>query len=235
MGYKCKYGLYHDKPVKNNEPSSNNGWIYTAYANELGIMPINVDQLTRLKRTFQACDEKPGNGILINRLPGKIKPPLSRDEVIGLYSLGMLEYSTLKRNHFVFYGKGEPMNKKTFKKILKGLAQLYVITMLKGKSHRNDFWKYKIKNMYQLAFRLTPADSYWLKKCEGIKPHEEERLIWNLYKKCTLENGSHGEINILWLQAKMMGDKKLAKKCKPEKNIKAYFGPDHIFSKLSLY
>lgn len=222
--YICKYGLYHDKPVIEKEPSSNNGWIYTAYAKAIGL-PISY---IKMAQTFKDCV---ANNRIINRLPGKKIPPLSRDEVIGMYYLGMLSYSYLKSNHFVYHGYGKPVNLKTIKEILSGLTTLAIITMIKGKHHRNNFWKYDIKAMYQLAYRLNPADVYWLKKCEGIKPHTEECLAWKLYVKVTVDCGSESERNILWLQAKKLGKNNVLKKINVESNFKSYFGSDHILTR----
>lgn len=225
----CRYGLYHDKPVQQNlKPSSNNGWIYSAIAQELHL-PIDKN---KLQRTYRECKVSvKRNFIKIFRLPNKKEPPISHDEIIGLYLLGMIDYSTLKANHFVYYGKGEPMNKKTISKILSGLAQLAFYVMIKGKHHRNMFWKKNIKNMYQAAFRLHPAYAYFLKKDNGIKPHEEERLIWKLYTQCTLDKGTAGEKNILYLMASRLGDKKLMSKCKFKTNIGRYFGAHHVFTR----
>lgn len=226
MNFVCKYGLTHDREVKNNEPRSNNGWIYTAIREALG-MTFDVHKVFD---TFKKCVVKIEPGfIFINRLPGKETPPLSHDEIIGMYLLGLVNYSTLKSNHFVFHGKGEEFTKDTFFKTLKGLLKLAMLAYIKGESHRNDFWQHNITEMNQVAFRLNPAYVYFLKMDNGIKPHLEEKLFWKLYVKNTLKNGSPGEINILYAIAKKLDDKNLIYETNPKRNITLYFGDKHAF------
>jgi hypothetical protein len=215
--YQDKYTLWHDK-----EKGSNNWQNYTAMAKYLNLPYSPID----LMRYQSKCEF---NKYIIYRHPNDPTPPISRDCIIGLYCLGLISYNRLKQNHFVYHGKGEPMNKKTFKKIIDGVLMLTMISIVYKKFHRNTFWKKKVKGIYQAAFRLPPSDVFWLKKCEGKPVHKEEKELWNLYVKYTLKKGTPGEKNLLWLQAKHMGDDKLARRCNPWFNFRSYFPIDHNF------
>lgn len=217
--YQDEYTLWHDKA--NN--ISNNWQNYTAMAQKLGL-PFDEN---KMRVYFQKC--RTDDNYIIHRHPNKPTPPVSRDVIIGLFCLNLISYNWLKNNHFVYYGKGEPMNKKTLEKIMSGVLQLFLVKVFFKKYDRNTFWKRKVKNLYQAAFRLPPSDVYWLKKCVGKKPHREEAELWKLYVCYTLKKGTAGEKNLLWLQAKQMGDESLAKKCKPNVNFLKYFGADHDF------
>ena len=222
--YQDSHTLWHDKPNRR----SNNWQNYTAMADKLELY-YNKSKLADYQ--FGCVEKFSKNEIVINRHPNDPTPPLSRDCVIGLYCLGLISYNYLKSNHFVYHGEGKPMNKKTLKKIIDGILTLTMISIVYKKFHRNTFWKKKVKGIYQAAFRLPPSDVFWLKKCEGKPVHKEEKELWNLYVKYTLKKGSAGEKNLLWLQAKHMGDNNLANKCKPKLNFLKYFGSNHPFYK----
>ena len=88
MTYIDKYGRYHHKPTDGINPSSGNGWIYTAYAVKLGL-PVNK---YKLNECFKLCSQ---NGILI-RNPNMETSPISRDEILGLAKLGLLKPKVIK-------------------------------------------------------------------------------------------------------------------------------------------
>jgi len=95
--YVDQYGRYHDKPVTQSNPvSSNNGWIYTAYAKKVGL-PIDI---YKLEMAADMCDQ--GYGVLW-RTPGKESPPMSRDEILGLAELGLLKPEHLRDWNFSPY------------------------------------------------------------------------------------------------------------------------------------
>lgn len=227
MNFICNYGLVHDKlcgPML--APSSNNGWIYTAIYQELGFY-VDMDLM---EHTLRQCIVSLDNEIIINRLPNREPPrtpPLSHDEAIGLYLLGLLSYRRLKANHFVYHGKGEPFGTPVIFDALTGALKLALIAYAKGESHRNNFWKYEIEEIEQVAFRFHPGYIYFMKRNEGIKPHLEERIYWKLFTEQTLSEGSAGSKNILWTMVKRLGDEKLAEKCDPKKNLVEYFGKGH--------
>lgn len=72
--YQDIWGRYHDK-VANGEIVSNNGWIYTAYANKFG---LNF-KTAKLKECLNACDRSRYDLIVIDRSPNDPEPPLSKD------------------------------------------------------------------------------------------------------------------------------------------------------------
>ena len=224
MTHICNLGLIHDKPCPDGKPSSNNGWIYSAIAESVGMKFSR----TELLKTFNDCVVVVQTGfILINRLPGKQEPPLSHDEIIGMYLLDMIDYRTLKDNHFVYHGPGKPMNMDTIKLTLLGLVKLFIVSKFVGKFHRNLFWEHKIIEMNQIAFRLNPAYAYFLKLDNGIEPHLEEKLIWDIHVQATLESGSNGSKNILYAMAKRIGLEKLQEKINHKKSMGLYFTSDH--------
>jgi len=224
MKYICDLGLYHDKPCEDGKPSSNNGWVYSAIARTVGLF-VDVKELDHV---FAKCILKlEKNFILITRLPGKQEPPLSFDEIFGLYILGFVDYKTLADNHFVFHGQGKEVSKETILEFLKGLFRLLGVIIFRGKNHRNFFWQYEIVEMYNFAFRCTPAAIYFFKKDNGIKTNWFEKLSWKLFVKTTIEKGSDGENNILYVMASRLGDKSLIKKIDPKTRLHGYFGDNH--------
>ena len=84
--YQDKWTRYHHKPVKDGEPASNNGWIYTSVARKLG---FKFDR-DKLQECYNLCETETVP-IKVKRSPDQRFPPLSKDEVIGLISLGLLE------------------------------------------------------------------------------------------------------------------------------------------------
>ena len=228
MNYICKFGLVHDKPCPTLEPSSNNGFIYSAIGTIVGL----VLNRGKIENTFTACAEIVDYGnILINRLPGKKEPPLSHDEALGLYLLDLVDYETFKDNHFVFRGQGKPLNTMVILTALKGVLKLILIGWILGKRHRNHFWQFQITEMDQVAYRFGPALIAFLKMDNGIKTHLEEKLAWKLYVKTTLESGTDGEKNILFALASSLYDEELIDKINPVKTLSGYFGENHPISK----
>lgn len=227
MSFICNRGLVHHKPSVNGESPSNNGFIYSAIAQIFGVL-LDIE---KIKVTFYECAESLFEGkILINRLPGKKEPPLSHDEILGMYLLGLINYNTLKANHFVFHGEGKPFTGMTFLRGLRGVLKLWALSWVLGESHRNHFWQFNVKEMNQIAFRLMPNFIYFLKVDNGIKPHREEKIAWKLYVKTTLESGSNGEKNILFALAFRIKDEKVLNKLDPKQHVVDYFGPGHIIS-----
>jgi hypothetical protein len=118
--YVCKYGLYHDKEVLDSDPSSNNGWIYTAYAKFLVKIPFSKKQISEYSGCFIECfsnftrdREKP------TRLPGKLTPPMSRDEIIGVVCLDLLSPHALKPVNYRYYRSDIKFN------LFKSLKSIY--------------------------------------------------------------------------------------------------------------
>lgn len=141
MSYIDRYGRYHHKPCNKEQPSSNNGWIYTAYADKLGLPVNNSD----LRDCFNQCLNE--RNIFVLRSPGKGLPPMSRDEVLGATALGLLKEENLDGWSF------SPRPIPRFNPF-KLLAQLWEV---RGK-HRNYFWENNLDQLYRFAFSVPIQD-----------------------------------------------------------------------------
>jgi len=100
--YWDSYGRLHHKLCINGVPSSNNGWVYTAYADKL--LTIDLDR-NGLIECFNKCiikDARDNRSFLI-RSPGKDLPPMSRDEILGMAALGLLKPTHLNGWNFSPY------------------------------------------------------------------------------------------------------------------------------------
>lgn len=148
--YKCKYGLYHDKKVINGEPSSNNGWIYTAYGLKL------FGEVYIESNTFNECYQSTQDFMRIDRLPNKRTPPLSIDEVIGMVSLGVLNADMLEAYDWYMYG-----DIRAYKKIrwIDSIKEAWRCR----KQHRNYWWKRNNIKMAKLACKIMPWHKAYIK------------------------------------------------------------------------
>ena len=147
--YIDNYGRYHDKPVTDSNPvPSNNGWIYTAYADKLGLA---VDK-EKLAQCFSRCKltDKKGRTYLI-RSPLKETPPISRDEILGMAALGLLQPKHLNGWNF------SPYRLPAFSLLIL-IKQLW---MLIGKD-RNYFWQNGLSMVYHVAFSVPLADRHFI-------------------------------------------------------------------------
>lgn len=224
--YTDKWGRFHDKPTDGVKSSSNNGWIYTAYALALGI-----DIKASIIDCYGQCkvSEHP---LIMNRTPNDPEPPMSRDEIIGLVSLRLLPGERLEKNHWQYYSEPnvKPRKKLNWWKIAKALWKL------KGK-HRNYVWEEKIVDAYPAVFRLPPPDAYYVRKKWKMKTTRTQAIIFRASALQTLlkRSNSTGNIsakNIIWLQLKDMGMEKsfLYRLTKQKSDFKKYFKPEHIFN-----
>lgn len=186
--YQDKYGRFHHKPVTDGEPSSNNGWIYTAYAQKVGV-PVDMEQL---KVCFRYCSvvstyQSPAH---IIRSPGNPLPVISRDEILGMTSLGFLKPEHLQSWNFSPY----TLPKFSFTKLLSQLWQLrptfsYSVTIntdtnsssqsfLEWK-HRNYFWQNGLDQIYRFAFSVPVQDRYFiLKKWDSFKWYKPSHILY---------------------------------------------------------
>lgn len=167
------YGRWHDKPTAGKKPSSNNGYIYSAYAQQLGLL-INIDTIDEcFHHSIKNIDH-----VKFTRHPdlwlSEGTPPPSRDEILGLISLGILNASYLIKNHWCFWIKGQPLNNlnwfNTFLEMLKLSDQ-----------HRNEVWTGHYPHAEQLAFRLNFHDVFYVKYMAGLKTSIEEEMLWSYY------------------------------------------------------
>jgi hypothetical protein len=157
MTYQDRYGRYHDKPCIDGEPSSNNGWIYTAYANKLR---LPLDQ-TKLALCYNQCSA----GKLI-RSPGQDFPPQSRDEVLGMAALGFLRSPHMNGWNFSPF----PLPRLNLITLAKQLCQI------RGQ-HRNYFWQNNLGQIYHVAFSVPLTDRAFILKCWG-ETHTPRALFY---------------------------------------------------------
>lgn len=211
--FTCKYGLLHDKPTSNNEPSSNNGWIYRAYLSKLE-NKFDINQLFTLRYTFQKChieDEL----YFITRLPSKMYPPISRDEIIGMISLG---FNPLKYGWFMYREESKPS-------YIDAIKELWSIR----NEHRNYFWQKNLCEAYPIAMKLWWHDRHYILKKQGKKSNLFYWLMFQLYCITTLLQKNISAKNVLWLQLSDLDSLYWIKLINPKKNFKEYFFkyPDH--------
>ena len=214
--YVCKYGLYHDREVKNGEPSSNNGWIYTAYANRLGL-DINRDQIYA---TQCNCFILPGLHpiYMFSRLPGKLYPPLSRDEVLGMASLGF--------DVMIYYGWY--MYKMDWKPdYIKAIKTLWRIR----KEHRNNVWEQHHYEAFPLAFKLWHHDRYYINSIfPKRKPTIFQWIMFQLYVISTILQNNISAKNVCLLQLEDLNSRWWIRFFDKKKQYAEYFSEDHIFN-----
>lgn len=222
MNYKCKYELYHDKPVQNNEPSSNNGWIYTAYAYYLGMFNNPMD-FVHYSNVYAMCVLVDHPLYWVTRLPEKMFPPISRDEIMGMYILGVLPFKKLKERNFC-------MIRSNFVKfdLVKAVKSLWEIR----NKHRNYAWENKMYHVYPVVFKLYWHDQYFFRKTSGVIPGIFETICFYLYMISTIIKKDPGELNLLWVQLKHLNSKYWIKLIDQKKSFREYFGKDHIFNSL---
>ena len=147
--YFDNYGRLHHKPCINKEPSSNNGWIYTAYYEKLGYKA----DLMLLSTCFRQCKQLDVDNasFYLIRSPRKEEPPMSRDEILGMASLGFLQPRHLNGWNFSPY----PIPKFNLFKTISQFLEL------RGK-HRNYLWQNKMEHTYRFAFSVPLTDRHFI-------------------------------------------------------------------------
>jgi hypothetical protein len=167
MTYRDRYGLYHHKPSINGGSSSNNGWIYTAYAKRLGLDVPPTEVLAGLK---DSCMIGTQDGFWINRLPLMQDPVISHDELIGMISLGVLDsYELSQRNWSMTTVGSEEYSL---------IEQLKGVLSLRGQ-HRTYVHRNPVEAAYPIVFRILPHIRYYAKKMSEEKPSILEWLAFN--------------------------------------------------------
>lgn len=149
------YGRYHHKVVTVANPTpSGNGWIFTAYAAKLNL-PLNLSQL---EKGFKACKQvNEVNGHLyFIRNPNSVTSPISRDEILGMSALGLLQPRHLYDWNFSPYTMPRFSLFKLAKQLLE-LAPTLVGKTLEYK-HRNYFWQNNLDQIYRFAFSVPVTD-----------------------------------------------------------------------------
>lgn len=219
--YVCKYGLWHHKVCKNSAPRSNNGWIYTAYAKALGHVASSKEQLTYL---FYRC-ESTHSDFYYDRLPGKQEPPISRDEIIGMISLGMpdVTHNLVSRGWLMCENS---WNVSLFT-LWDSVKELWAIR----KEHRNFMWQEKRYAAYPIAFRIMWHDRHYITKKAQNKTSIFNYCMFQLYAFSTIIQKNISARNVLWLQLHDLNSVFWIKFLNQPKNFIKYFGPEHPFNR----
>lgn len=224
--YQDKWTMWHDKPCKNGEPSSNNMFIYSAYSQYLA--PKTVDTYKRIEVFNKCADNELDNplDIRINRLPEKQYPPLSADEVVGMTSQGLLSLNELEANYWNFCNLEYEKEPLTVKGVIAAIKSLWKIR----KEHRNYFWENDIQETYCLAFYLPLSMQYYVKKLYKKRPNLLQTLAFYINFIYVLTKNEKSVRLITWL---MLEDLKhpLLKYVNKNKWVRNYFSEDHDFVK----
>lgn len=221
--YQDRWSRWHDKPTDGTNPSSNNGWIYTAYSKYLAQNTVNR---VKIKQCYDLCLRN-YDPLIIDRSPNQSYPPKSKDEIIGLVSLGLLHNKDLENNHYNFCNINNDFDRKlTFKSFINAVKVLYKIR----NEHRNYVWQNELVEAYPLAFKLGPEDIYYIKRMSGETPTVLETGIAYLNGFMTYFKGNRSARMMLWLK---MEDLKhpLLRYIPKNKWVKDYFSKDHTFVK----
>ena len=223
MSYQDKDTYWHDRECIDGKPRSNNRNIYTAYSKYLTEKSDHIMDSKR-KLAFEKC-VKSYSPLKINRLPGKEEPPMSKDEVIGMVSLGYLEIEDLEKSHWNFCNFDDYQPEKlSVINVLRALIKLFQIR----KEHRNYFWQNRIKEVYCLTFLLPLWDIYYVKKFNNKKVSKLETVVFYLNALMVIYKGNKSSRMLLWLQLKDMNH--FLSKVVPEKKwINNYFEEGHPF------
>ena len=162
--FKDRFGRYHDEPCWDGEPSSNNGWIFTAYAKKVGL-PVESIKLENASVTCMYFRK---------RHPYEREaPPMSRDEILGLCYL------------YPFLGKylgGWWMcyNPPIFN-VVRFIKQL--ILLFKNRHERNYWWKNDLDQMQYLTMKVPVQDRAFILRLAGKKPNLFYRLVEQIDKR----------------------------------------------------
>lgn len=219
--YQDKNTMWHDKPVVSGEPSSNNGWIYSAYSVYLAPKSLNYHKLNTV---YIACTRSLGP-VKIDRLPGMKTPPMSKDEIIGLVSLGFLSVKDLEASSWNFCNlEGFKHRKLSVIRAWRAAKALYSIK----NEHRNYVWENNMVDAYPLVFRLAPWDVYYCKAVRGYKTSMFEKVCFYLNALNVIRKGGKSARMMLLLQLKDLKHE-LLEKVPERKWVYEYFGDEHCF------
>lgn len=230
VSYQDRYEMWHDAPTSEGRASSNNPWIYTAYSkyrtNNTPSKSKLIDVMSKILSSI-----KP---LVIFRHPDRLHVPISKDEIIGMVSLGMLSNEDLAKNYYNFSPFIGTERKLTITNLIKS-----IYTFIKYKKEmegdRNYFWEKALTETYTLAFKLMPWDVYYVKKMGNASPTLFERSMFWLNLIYTLTKGNRSVKMLLWLQLKDMKMEKTIKffKINEDELVKNYFYYDqnHPFIK----
>lgn len=223
--YQDQYSRYHDKLAK-GQIVSNNGWIYTPYAKAKG--------LTARKELLESCARKciiSLDPMVIHRSPNDRTPPLSKDEIWGLFLLGLVSIEDILENKWIYHRPYGDAKYPIRQYIVEG-AQLFWYSIIK--KERNAVWQRDLRSMFNIAFKLPMADRYAMLKIAGKKPSFLRVPGFYLSAAFNGKFGSNSIKNYIWIQLFHMEQGKgwIARKCiKPWISFVEYFGKDHVIAK----
>lgn len=233
--YQDKWSRYHDK-IAEGRVVSNNGWIYTAYAKSIGL----TARIKDLKRCFDLCEVSRGDSFVIDRSPYDPTPPISKDEITGLISLGLLSAEDLIANDWVMFSPSY-VGTYSWKAKLDAIIILMLVQFrLEGSARRNYAWENNLYAIYDMVFKYPSADQYYAVKLyqirRGIKVKGNNIFTYARYYVKALYNakfGNNSVKNYLWLQLK---DLRMTKSLPyriltPGDTLTEYFGKDHVITK----
>ena len=167
----------------------------------------------------------------MDRLPNKVEPLMSKDEIIGAVSLGLLQRDDLAKSHWNFCNVEYEPQKLTFTRVVKAVKALYKIR----NEHRNYVWQEKITDAYPLAFYLTPWNQYYVNRYNGYPTTILQTVTFHANAIKTFINGGRSSRMLLWLQLRDMNHF-LARFAPLKKWVQEYFYWDqnHDFVKNSV-
>lgn len=221
--YQDKDTFWHDRPCINGEPRSNNRLTYTGYSKYLAPTPSKEDLLRR-EIAFRkgVTSWKP---LKVNRLPEKIHPPMSKDDIIGAVSQGYITAKQLEDSHWNICNLVDYTPEKlTIAKIYKAAKILYKIR----NEHRNHVWQNDLQDAYCLAFLLPPWDQYYVKRFCNEKPGILRTIAFYSNAYNVIKRGDKSSRMLLFLQLRDLNHP-LLDKIDWKQWVRDYFPENHPF------
>jgi len=167
MSYQDQWTRYHHKKTDGISPSSGNGFLYTAYAVKVGL-PVDKIKLSECMSLVRI----PGNPPHLIRNPNEKNSPFSRDEILGLSALGLLQPEDLTNWNFSPFA----IPKFSFTKLISQLWEISPEVIEDSESsfgyslkfkHRNYFWLNNLDQLYRFSFSVPVTDRLFILKNFG--------------------------------------------------------------------
>ncbi|MFT5519629.1 MAG: hypothetical protein ACI9IA_000212 [Enterobacterales bacterium] len=215
--YRDSLGFWHDSDMV----ESQNVFIYTAYAKNLGLdIPDKFD----LFRFFNGSTHNTQYGFWVNRKPNLSDPVISHDEIIGMISLGIIDSHYLE-------DKNWSTTTFTFRDF-SIIKQLRAVWSLKGK-HRTYVHREEIIEAYPIVFKLLPHIKYYAKKMTGVRTTHVEYLAFHISILLDIFQSSawSSTHNLATLMLEDLNSKFLINFYDKKSNYLDYFKAEHDFVK----